>query len=222
TASPSSSEYKWPLTIAGKSLDEWIKELKHRDPSVRENAIRTLPMFGPSARKAVSAVIDMANNDREDVSLRVNSCISLMTLEIPNREESAAIRALVKRMTLDQQAVVRLHAAMALGRYEESTDRKEAIPGLITSTKDSGSWEIRKAAINSLARVAKDKQMGPDPKATVAVLEVLNREYCAKVRLEAVMALGAMGKPNNEMTRQEVVIARQHEVIQRDKTIAGS
>jgi len=216
TQSSSSSEYKWPDTVAGKTLEQWIKELKHADPSVRENAVRTLPLFGPRASKAIPDIIHMTGSDY-DVSLRVNGCIALMTLEIDKKDEAAAVQALVKQLTDNPQAVVRLHAAMALGRFKEGA--KAAIPGLIAATRDRGSWEIRKAAVGSLARVSKDKNTGPDPRATAALLDAL-KDYGAKVRLEAVMALGSMGKPASEMTRLSVMRALQNELRDRDPTIA--
>src|SRR5712671_529286 len=107
---PSGSASKWPESIAGKSLDQWIRELRTtRDPSVKENVLRTLPLFGPAANKAVPAVIELANAGGEDVSVRINACIALMTLDIPSEQKGAAVRALAKRMTFDIQAVVRLH-----------------------------------------------------------------------------------------------------------------
>src|SRR5437588_12147479 len=33
--------------IGGKNFDQWVKELQSRDPSVRENASRTILLFGP-------------------------------------------------------------------------------------------------------------------------------------------------------------------------------
>ena len=215
TQSSSSSKYDWPDTVAGKTLEQWIKELKHADPSVRENAVRTLHLFGPRASKAIPDIIHMTGSDY-DVSLRVNGCIALMTLEIDKKDEAAAVQALVKQLTDNPQAVVRLHAAMALGRFKEGA--KAAIPGLIAATRDRGSWEIRKAAVGSLARVSKDKVTGPDPRATAALLDAL-KDYGAKVRLEAVMALGSMGKPASEMTRQTVMRALQNELRDRDPTI---
>ncbi|MBI1916357.1 MAG: HEAT repeat domain-containing protein [Planctomycetes bacterium] len=217
---PSNTGNKGPDTIAGKTVQEWIKELKtSRDPSVKENVLRMLPLFGDKdkAAKAVPDIIEMAKLDREDVSLRVNACIALTTLEVPSHKKSDAVRALVKRLTSDTQAAVRLQAAMAVGYFKE--DAKEAIPGLISSTKDTGSWEIRKAAINSLAQVGWG-QTGPDPRATAALLDVLKRETCSKVRLEAVMALGSMGKAADQLTRRAVMVALKNELSERDRTIA--
>src|SRR5205823_144742 len=83
----------------------------------------------------------------------------------------------------------------------------------------SGSWEIRKAAIHSLALAGKDEEKGPDPRAMAALLDVLRSETSAKVRLAAVMAIGSMGKPKVALTQQRVIDALKKELRARDQTI---
>ena len=41
--------------MAGKNLDQWIKEIEDRDPSHRVVAITAVLQFGPPAKKAVPA-----------------------------------------------------------------------------------------------------------------------------------------------------------------------
>src|SRR5438309_7274143 len=77
----SDNGYKWPETLAGKTLDDWIKELRSTDPSVKENVLRTIPLFGDKAAKAVPAIIDHLNPGY-DVSVRVNACVALMSLKV--------------------------------------------------------------------------------------------------------------------------------------------
>src|SRR5947199_4279378 len=84
TNSSSDNDYKVPDSLAGKRVDEWLRELRTtQDPSVKENVLRTLPLFGKDAAKAAPAVINLAYAEGEDVSVRINVCIALMTLEIP-------------------------------------------------------------------------------------------------------------------------------------------
>src|SRR5262249_4350587 len=223
TNSSSDDAYKVPDSLAGKRVDDWLRELRTtQDPSVKENVLRTRPLCGKDEKKAAPAVINLAYADGEDVSVRINACLALMTLEIPQDKKKGAVLALMRRLT-DGQAVVRLHAAMALARFEE--DAKEAIPSLIRSTKDTSSlssWEIRKAAINALALAAKDKEKGRDARATAALLDVLRSqvERSSKVRLEAMMALGTMGKPGSPQTRQTVIQALQKERKARDRAMS--
>jgi len=221
--SSSESETQYPDKVTGKTLDQWIKELHSIDPGVREHAVRTLLLFGPKASRAVPDVIHMADQDH-DISPRVNAIIVLMLLpEIRNGDVPAAVQALKRKATDDAQAVVRLHAALALGRFEEKA--ASAIPNLINASRDRSSWEIRKAAIGSLAKagVDKKKKTAPDPRATQAILYALRTgpttEGSARVRLEAVMALGAMGPPASPMTKLAVTRALQGRLRDRDKTV---
>src|SRR5262249_33650738 len=91
--------------------------------------------------------------------------------------------------------------------------------------RDTGpacSWEIRRAAIRSLALVCKDEEKGPpDPLATRALLEVLRSETTInKVRLEAVQALGSIGKPKDERAHKTMLTALKKEKNSRDQVIA--
>src|SRR5262245_6996332 len=91
-----------PDLIAGKNINQWIRELKSADPGVRENAVRTLPLFRSGARPAAGEVINMLANDL-DVSLRVNAALCLMQMEVHKEQMPAAVRALARRMTADNQ-----------------------------------------------------------------------------------------------------------------------
>ena len=44
--------------IGGKKLSQWIADLRNSDPSVREEAIRSIALFGPAAASAVPALVD--------------------------------------------------------------------------------------------------------------------------------------------------------------------
>ncbi len=216
---------RWPDRIAGKTLQDFIRELGDRDASVRENAVRTVAMFGPESRQAVPAIINMLNYDT-DVSLRVNAALMLTQVTVRDSDEPAAVRALMKRMTDDSQSVARYHAAAALGHFEEGA--REAIPSLITASKDRGSWEIRRAALASLTRVGADTKNGPDRRVTQAFLDALGSatsraDDTAKVRLEAVVGLAATGIPSNQAMRAAVVQSltnRTNTKVERDRTLA--
>src|SRR5438552_2290189 len=61
--------------LNGKSMYEWMKDLKDKDPSVRERAIAALKVYGPEAREAAREIIKAIND--KDMSLRVNAIITL-------------------------------------------------------------------------------------------------------------------------------------------------
>src|SRR5262245_16712142 len=44
-------EYKWPTDINGKDISAVMKDMEDKDPTIREFAARTLPLFGPPAQK---------------------------------------------------------------------------------------------------------------------------------------------------------------------------
>src|SRR6266849_3185621 len=67
-----------PTEIAGKSLEQWVDEIRSTDPGVVENAIRTVLHFGRDARKAGPNLI--LQLDSLDASLRANAAIALGTL----------------------------------------------------------------------------------------------------------------------------------------------
>jgi HEAT repeat protein len=218
------SEFKVPEKVAGRTLDEWRKRLHSTDPEVRRDAVRAVLGFGPAAAVAVPDVIHMADLDR-DISPRVNAIIVLMLIEIKDRDVPQAVQVLRRRVSSDYQAVVRLHAALALGRFEEQA--KDAVPDLVNASKDNASAEIRRAAIGSLGKVGVDKKKKtpPDHRATNAVLQALRpgfkgpAEPSAKVRLEAVMVLGAMGAPATPMLQNTVIQTLTRSLRDPDKTV---
>jgi HEAT repeat protein len=179
--------------IGGKSLNQWIKESRDPDPGVRENAVRTIMLFGPSGSPAASAIVERLRDS--DVSLRVNAALALAAIDVSGPDIPKAVDALARRVTDDYESIVKFHAAIALATFGK--DAKSAIPSLITASKDGSSWEIRKAACFALGRAgaATSKTDPLDMRAANALLYVLQRDHSALVRLEAAMALGSMGRP---------------------------
>jgi HEAT repeat protein len=176
--------------VGGKTLDQWIEDLKDKDPSVRETAMATLRMYGPVARPAVPALIKACQDG--DASLRVNAVIALGMIGMDNQDISGGVAALGKLLN-DQQAIVRFQAATALGRL--GVDGRPAVPTLVNYTlKDRQAWEIRRAAANALGSVAEDQQNGPDMRAVKGLADALS-DVCFMVRLEAVFALIVLGPP---------------------------
>jgi HEAT repeat protein len=180
--------------VAGKNLEAWIKEIDHPDPSIRENAIRTIVMFGPKAGKAAPRLIwhvDRLND--KDTSPRVNAIRTLGAIDFLNdKDVTDAINSLAKCATQDSQTICRYQAAVVLGRF--GTEAKSALPALRAATKDGGSWEIRKAAIYALSQACQDPAKGPsDQDVKTLAGPITNNDTSSQVRLEATMALAMMG-----------------------------
>src|SRR5439155_16042074 len=90
----------------------------------------------------------------------VNACIAIGNIGLDARDMDKGVAALVRLLT-DTQAIVRLHATMALGRLGPAA--RAAIPKLAKDTiNDKSSWEIRKTAAQALGSIALDRQNGPD------------------------------------------------------------
>jgi HEAT repeat protein len=202
-ADAKTSDVETPDEIDGKTLAQWIKQIKDRDPALAEVAIRTVVFFGDKARKeATPALIDALSFT--DTSLRVNACITLTMLGIPDSDMKRAVSALT-RLVSDPQSIVRFYAATALGRLGD--DARPAIPELVFRCKDAASWEIRRAAAYALGKAGQATRSDPlDMRAAHALIGLctgFNADPCAEVRLTAVMALGGMGipaLPNDKMT----------------------
>jgi HEAT repeat protein len=187
-----------PEVLGGKTLEKWIDQIKAGDPGMRETAIRTVLYFGEPAKAAVPHLLDVLQNDR-DASCRVHACLTLYALadSVPEAELPRAVRVLSERVAEDPQAIVRFHAALAVGAL--GTKATAAIASLANRAEDPSSWELRRMVVSSLAAVAVDKKFGPDGRAVTAVANLLlgteNPERSGQVRLEAAKALGEMGRP---------------------------
>jgi HEAT repeat protein len=204
--------------LGGKKLQDWIKDISANDPSVRENAIRTVVMFGPAAVEAVPALIDRVNKDR-DCSPRVCAIMALGAIDGMSADEvSKVVTALTNRLT-DSQDIVRYQAALVLGRFGAYS--RSAIPKLIPATKDLGSWEVRKAAIFALGRASTDPKTTPSSATLAALTYPLSSSYetSAQVRLEAVMALGMLGMPLDKKDQGIVEHALRAGMRDVDKTV---
>jgi HEAT repeat protein len=196
-----------PSELGGKSLKQWIAEIKNHDPGVRMNAMRAVPFFGEPAKEAVPPLLVILRNDT-DASCRVYAALALSSLAdyVNGNEALDAVKALSNRVDNDPQEIVRLHTVMALGSFGPKA--VAAIPSLINRLHDPNSFEVRRAVVNALSSVAADKKFGPDPRTVTAIANLLLRdeEKSGQVRMQAVMALGALGRP---VQQAEFLLAKQ-------------
>lgn len=199
--------------IGGKTLYQWIQEVKDPDPSVKENAIATIKLYGSTGRVAASAIIPML--EQRDVSLKVNAAITLGIIGMEEKDLSRGVNGLIRKLG-DSEAIVRFQAATALGRL--GSDGRAAIPNLITTLRDGSSWEIRKAAAEALGMVSFDRQTGPDLRSIRALAKVLD-DSCAQVRLSAILALIVLGPPATGADKTAAIHALQGCFKDRDKVV---
>src|SRR5262245_53225516 len=142
SASGQTSETKEIKEVGGRTFEQWMKDIGHKDPSRREVAIQTILAFGPE--KAYEAAPALVGELRKhltnpiDTSLRVNITIALGAIlgaktnsdpklvKPPDPKLLKEAITLLTRLLSDSQGIVRYRAAQALASIgqESRTDRK--------------------------------------------------------------------------------------------------
>lgn len=182
----------------GKSLDQWIKEVEDIDPSVRENAIKTLALMGSQAKRAAPALIRQIRSEN-DLSPMTNAIIAI-GLIVPDdpKHQSDAIAAIIPMLS-SSQGIVRYQACMTLAQF--GVTARNAIGQLCNRTADPQSWEIRRAAAFALGRCGYNERNFPD----IRALQALNKgidDASKEVRIEALQGLINLGPPESPQDRQ--------------------
>lgn len=157
-------------TYQGKTISEWITDLKHNSPAIHSKACDALGAIGKPAVPALAAAL------KEKGGFRAFAASILMNLG-PDAE--AAVSTLVATLT-DQDAVVRLRAAQALVKITPNYDA--AIPTLIESLKVKVEFARADAAT-----ILGD--LGPEAKVAVPALREALQDRREQVRQAAAQAL---------------------------------
>jgi HEAT repeat protein len=199
-------EIKWPKEIQGKDMATWVRTVREsKDASARDQALRTVPYFGPECRKLVGPSIISAITTDPDINVRLTA-ISMVPLigfepELVDEGLGALISVLVNKNNANH---TKFEATTALGNCGPIA--KKAIPAIMSHTLiDMTSWQNRKAAAAALGRLGQPigKDDGPDLQAVKGLASLL---YLAKkdpshlVRREAINALILLGPPKEETT----------------------
>jgi HEAT repeat protein len=207
-----------PTEVGGKTMTQWMTELKNSDPSTRAQAILNLVAFGEAARDAVPLILDRCHDP--EASPRVKAVLALKFIAVRDRDKPKVVEALADRLRNDPQTIIRYEAALGLCRFAD--EARPALPALIQGMTDTGNWELRQACIIAVRRAGIDRtgpDPQPDPRATKALLQSL-RDSVSKVRMEATLTLGAMGRPADPQLLSAVTEALQRQLSYKDKTLA--
>jgi HEAT repeat protein len=113
------------------------------------------------------------------------------------------------------QAIVQFQSAQTLGKLAENSERalpelKRSIDRLADAANRNVSWKNQQAYCFALARIAGDKEKGPDRRAILALAGAL-RDDTMEVRLEAVQGLLMLGTPpdlKDIATMQRIIESR--------------
>ncbi len=187
----------------GKSIHEWIKDLRHDDPTNRVEAMLALINF-KQAGDAVPAVLRQLANDG-DASVRVKAAIFLRMIRPITHEtdRTRIVSGLGHALHHDPQSVVRYEAAYALQFYcpLNFNDEKErdVLQDLVAGLSQTTTYELREACVVALIKAGVDPQKGPDPRVTDALVRRANPlvEPAMRVRVQAIMCLGGQGRPHD-------------------------
>ena len=215
TSLPSTGPAPTINEVGGKPLKQWIDDLKHEDPSVREEAIRAIPFFGPAASEAVPALIDHINDI--DASPRSKAILTFGMIKIEDKDRPKVIRALGERLDGNEsQGPIRYDIALVLMGFGK--DAKPALSGLLRETEDPSCWEVRRICLAALVEAGQTTDKGPDPHVTRSMIHALG-DRAAAVRLQGVMGLAQMGRSADpQLLAQEVQEVRKM-MKDRDKTV---
>ncbi len=213
-ASPLGAQTK-DSEIGGKTLAQWVAELKDLDPGVKLPAIQAIAQFGPNAQESAATPL-IALLAHTDTSVRVNAAITLGAIGLPDKELDKGVNGLVGLLK-DTQAVARFQAAVALGRIGPAAKSALSYMGKFT-IHDKASWEIRKAAAYSLGSIGADPKLGPDPNAMNALMNGL-RDPCGQVRLASVASLSVLGPAAKPADMQPIINALKGVLRDRDRSV---
>ena len=170
--------------------------IENPDPSVREHAIRCVMLFGPSARRAIPALVRQVRNDN-DYSPLANAIIILSQLMPVEKDQEYArmtVNALIQALN-HPQAIVRYQAATALGYCGHWA--RPAVPKLAGMINDRSSWETRRAVCFALGNTARNEQGIPDILALRALIDAID-DPSKEVRAAALQSIINLGPPTGQ------------------------
>jgi HEAT repeat protein len=187
-------KYEFPTEINGKKREQWVKDMRSPDPSVREEAIRLLPAFGPEVRKLASQNLLHALTLDPDYSVRLAALQMIPVVGLESQGEvDAALRAIVD-LFRSNQLHTRFEAMNALAQCGSMA--KGAIPSIVdTALKDRTNWQMRKASCLALSKIAFDEKNGPETKAVNGLIATMLTDPSIEVRRESIQALLTLGLP---------------------------
>lgn len=190
---PDASKASEMTEFQGRSFKEWQKDIKDKDPSKREVAIRSVLQFGPD--KAYEALPDIlaelkkhTNSKPIDLSVRVTGTMVLSTIfkykKDPDPKYLKEAVGIYRTFLKDEQMMMRIRAVQGLV-YLGPTSR-DAIPEVIQMAREPATWEARKEAIQMLGMIGYEDN--GEPKVVVVMPEVFKAfdDNSYQVRIAAI------------------------------------
>ena len=204
---------KWPTEVSGRKLTDWINDLpyeRNSDPSLRDAAVKTIPMFGPEGRKlGLTALCSVITRD-PDPGVRVNAILVVGGMGFETKKEMGqATKAIAEVLGLTGNgSMIRLHATRTLASFGPEASTIPVMTAVIAMANDPA-WETRQGVAAALGRLGAtlydDKPMIGKPAEVVrhaskAAMDKLVfsmlKDPSAVVRMEAAQSLLVLGPPN--------------------------
>jgi HEAT repeat protein len=152
-------------TIGGKTLDQWVADIKNNDPGVRESGIQTVVLFFNGAsndmqkrhvrRRAGKAIINELRDS--DPAIRANAAVAIGSMGAEADDAETCLRN-ITALLRDPQMVVRYRAVMALANFGPYA---KGVNGELERAMNDhlASWEVRKAIAYALGTTGMDPVM---------------------------------------------------------------
>jgi len=205
---------KWPTEVSGRKLSEWINDLSHLknpDPSLRDAAVKTIPMFGPDGRKqGLKALCDVIRAD-PDTGVRVNAILVVGGMGFETKEEMRqATFAIAEVLGLTVSgSMIRLHATRTLASFGPEAS-SPAVMAAVIAMADDRAWETRQGVAAALGRLGatlyEDKPSAPGKPLAVKrhaskaamdkLVFTMLKDPSAVVRMEVAQSLLVLGPPS--------------------------
>ncbi len=207
------TEFVEPTEVLGKTFKEWVKEIHARDPSRREEAMKTILAFGPDrAYEAVPEIIKELNRHKTanvDLAVRVNGIKTLTTILAHQKKHDPALLkdalAVYKMCLKDTQAIMRVQAVQGLPALGPIAH--EAIDEVIPVARDFAAWELRKAGLQTLTIISPDDKGVLSPKLLPELRRALD-DPALQVRLFALNALGLVSHANIPKADEGLILTK--------------
>jgi hypothetical protein len=197
-------EIKWPTEINGKDIKAVMKDMEDLDPTIREFAARTIPLFGPPAQKGdVSKLLIKRMHVEDDPGVRISVFTAVGQLQFEHEADNKeALRILIN--TVDTGArggLARLHAIQTITLF--GAKGEGAITSLTGVALSDPAYETRRTIASALGRVGFSETTGPNMKALTALADKLANDKSAAVRMEALQSLLLLGPPWAEVRKAD-------------------
>src|SRR5262249_34274785 len=159
---------------------------------------------------AVPALIPIVKNGKEDpgVKAKVLVALKVMGTSINDADREKVVKTLGQVIGNDPNSIVRYEAVqtlLVLMADKKAAKATSAITNDLVLRLDDPSYETRQACITALIGCV-DKEEGPKPHVTDALIRHSKPyfEPSNEVRMQAIIALGAMGRPRDPKKLEQV------------------